>query len=96
MEERGKLQQRLLEEERGSSQAAGAPGGEDPGAAVEGEGAPEDPLDAFMSDVTVQLEQSKVGKWGTSLLPYRGRQWRDGICVERQGWEGVFLTAQVG
>ncbi len=52
MEERGKLQERLAEEEKG----AAAGGGEG-----EGDGTPQlDPLDAFMSDVTVQLEQSKV------------------------------------
>jgi len=56
LEERGKLQQRLAEEEE---VGAGEPGGK--GGAAEAVAMPEDPLDAFMSDVPVQLERGKVG-----------------------------------
>jgi len=56
MEERGKVQQRLVDEEKEGAGADGGPGSE--GEAVEE--VQEDPLDAFMTNVTVQLEQSKV------------------------------------
>ena len=56
MEERGKLQQRLAEEEQGGANGAGQPSKD----GAEAEVLQQDPLDAFMSDMTVQLEQSKV------------------------------------
>jgi hypothetical protein len=68
MEERGRLQQKLLDEEEGAG-AGGKVGSE--GKAVEE--VQEDPLDAFMSNVTVQLEQSKVSDGvGSFFLPFGG------------------------
>ena len=69
MEERGKLQQRLAEEEQGGANGAGEPSDN----AEAAEGVQQDPLDAFMSDVTVQLEQSKVTAYSTSLPAVKNR-----------------------